>query len=208
MNSPLVIAIDGPAASGKGTLARRIATHYGMEYLDTGSLYRAVAAKLLAAGGRAEDVALAVRAAQNLQPQDLQHPDLRSEATGKAASIVAVIPAVRTALLEYQRNFAKSPRGAVLDGRDIGTVILPDADLKFFITASAEARAQRRFLELQSKGTPADYSLVLADIQARDARDETRAIAPLKPAADAVIVDTSEIDADAVFQWVAERIGA
>jgi cytidylate kinase len=189
----VIIAIDGPAASGKGTLARRIAQHFGLRHLDTGLLYRAVGMK------RAEQGMDPVAAAESLTAADLDHPGLRSEEAGRAASEVAVIPAVRSALLEFQRRFAKQAPGAVLDGRDIGTVICPDADVKLFVTASVEARAERRWKELRAKGEQVIESAVLEDLRARDARDASRDVAPLVPAADAVLLDTSELNADAAF---------
>jgi cytidylate kinase len=189
----VIIAVDGPAAAGKGTLARRLAAHFGLRHLDTGLLYRAVGVKSRASG---ED---AVRVAENLAAEDLGHPALREEAAGRAASEVAAIPAVRAALLEFQRRFARLPPGAVLDGRDIGTVVCPDADVKLFVTASAEKRAERRWKELLAKGEPAIAERVLRDMQERDARDAARDVAPLAPAADAVLLDTSELDADAAF---------
>jgi cytidylate kinase len=209
MTEPLVIAIDGPAAAGKGTLARRLADHYRLAYLDSGSLYRGVALTLLRQGGSAAEAA-AVAAAKALRPELLGDPELRAEATGALASKVAAIPAVRAALLDWQRDFAAHPpaerRGAVLDGRDIGTVVLPGAKVKFFITASDEARAMRRFKELQAKGGGAIYATVLEDMRERDARDTARATAPMKPAEDAEIIDTSALDADQVFQRARDRI--
>jgi cytidylate kinase len=200
----LVIAIDGPAAAGKGTLARRLAEHYGLAYLDSGSLYRGTALSLLRQGLASPDEASAVAAAQSLKPELLADPDLRAEATGALASKVAAIPAVRAALLNWQRGFAATPpggkQGAVLDGRDIGTVVLPDAIVKFWIVASDEARADRRFKELQAKGEGAIYARVLEDMRERDARDTARATAPMKPAEDAEIIDTSALDAEQVFQ--------
>jgi len=209
MTEPLVIAIDGPAAAGKGTLARRLADHYRLAYLDSGSLYRGVALTLLRQGGPAEEPA-AVAAAKALHPEILTDPELRAEATGALASKVAAIPAVRAALLDWQRNFAAHPpadkKGAVLDGRDIGTVVLPGAKVKFFITASDEARAMRRFKELQAKAGGAIYATVLEDMRERDARDTARATAPMKPAEDAEIIDTSALDADQVFQRARDHI--
>ena len=206
----LVIAIDGPAAAGKGTLARRLAEHYGLAYLDSGALYRGTALSLLRQGVTAPDEASAVAAANALRPELLTDPELRAEATGALASKVAAIPAVRAALLAWQRGFAAAPprgkKGAVLDGRDIGTVVLPDARVKFWIVASDEARALRRHKELQAKGEASIYARVLEDMRERDARDTARATAPMKPAADAEIIDTSALDADQVFQRAREHI--
>jgi cytidylate kinase len=208
----LTIAIDGPAAAGKGTLARRLAAEYNLAYLDSGSLYRGTALTLLRDGPFGEDWAEseAVAAAQKLRPELLADPELRAEATGRLASKVAAIPAVRAALLDWQRDFAKHPpagkRGAVLDGRDIGTVVLPDAMVKLFITASDEARARRRFKELQEKGETAIYARVLEDMRERDARDTARSTAPMRPAEDALIIDTSALDADQVFRLAKDRI--
>lgn len=193
----LVIAIDGPAAAGKGTLARGLAARLGLAYLDTGSLYRAVGAKLLAGGGDPADAEVAAQVAQSLTPADLGRPDLRTEAVGKAASEVAANPRVRAALLDFQRGFAANPpdgkAGAVLDGRDIGTVVCPDAPAKLFVDASVEIRARRRMEELQQGGSDAIYAAVLADLKERDARDRTRADAPLKPADDAELLDTTDL---------------
>lgn len=200
----MIIAIDGPAAAGKGTLARRLAAHFGFAFLDTGSLYRAVAAKVLRAGGNAEDTAAAAQAAQTLSSGDLDAPDLRSEAVSQAASIVAAQPAVRATLLEFQRRFARTPPGgapgAVLDGRDIGTVICPEPEVvKFYVHASLEARAERRFKELQARGDSATYAGVLQDMKDRDARDSTRGVAALKKADDAYDLDTTGLNPDQVF---------
>ena len=207
----LVIALDGPAASGKGTLARRLAEAFDLAYLDTGSLYRAVAARVLANGADPQDEAVAATAAEALDPADLQRPDLRSQTVGAAASQVAAQPRVRQALLDFQRRFAARPpdglSGAVLDGRDIGTVVCPDADVKIYVVASPEVRAERRHRELIARGEPSIYPQVLAEIQERDARDSARAAAPLKPADDAVQLDTSELDIEAAFQ-AAKRIVA
>lgn len=189
----MIIAVDGPAAAGKGTLARGLARHFGYRFLDTGSLYRMAARALLDGGHQPEDRAAAIAAARTLDPKRYAEADLRSEAVAAAASIVAAIPEVRAALLGFQRDFAKVPPGAVLDGRDIGTVVCPDADVKFFITASPEIRARRRSLELAEQGTPAPYQQVLADIHARDARDRSRPTAPLVPAPEAHVIDTSDM---------------
>jgi len=194
-----VIAIDGPAAAGKGTLARRLAAQLGLPYLDTGLLYRAVGRRVLDRGADPRDAAIAEAEARALDPADLDRPDLRGPEADAAASAVAAIPAVRAALLEFQRSFGRA-RGAVLDGRDIGTVVFPDAAVKLFITASPEERARRRFLELRSRGVAADPDQVLAEIAARDAQDANRPVAPLKPAADAIVIDTTALDADAAFE--------
>lgn len=195
----MIIALDGPAASGKGTLAKRLADHLGFACLDTGLLYRAVARDVARNGFRLEDAWAAVAAARSLEPRELEDPDLRGTAAGDAASIVARIPEVRAALLAYQRDFARQPPGAVLDGRDIGTVVCPAAEVKLFVTASAETRARRRFLELADRGEGAAEAEVLADLRARDARDAGRAAAPLKPAPDAHLLDTTNLDIDAAF---------
>ncbi len=196
----LVIAVDGPAASGKGTLARRLAAYYGLSYLDTGSLYRATGLAVEAAGARPDDQPAALNAAQTLDPSFYSEDQLRSPGAGEAASQVAAIPAVRSALLEFQRNFAATPPGAVLDGRDIGTVVCPDADAKLFVTAQPETRAQRRHLEHAGRGDELSYENVLADIRRRDERDSGRAVAPLKPAEDAILLDTTELGIEAAFQ--------
>ena len=189
----MIIAIDGPAAAGKGTLSKRLAAHFGLRHLDTGLIYRAVGVK------RNETGQDAVAAAESLTADDLAHPGLRGEGAAQAASEVAAIPAVRQALLEFQRRFASEPPGAVLDGRDIGTVVCPDAEIKLFVTASLQKRAERRWKELLAKGEPAIAERVLQDMQERDARDAARDVAPLAPAADAILIDSSELDADAVF---------
>jgi cytidylate kinase len=196
----VIVAIDGPAASGKGTLARRLAARYGLPHLDTGLLYRATARALLDEGRRLEDVGAAVKAARGLALIDFDEAALRGREMGEAASIVAAIPDVRAALVDAQRRFAGRTSGAVLDGRDIGTVICPDAEVKIFVTASPETRAQRRALELRSRGEPANYAKVLADILHRDQRDSSRAAAPLKPASDALILDTTDLDVEGTFQ--------
>ena len=196
----LIIAIDGPAASGKGTLAKRIAAHFGIPYLDTGLLYRAVARDVASAGHGIEDAAAAVVAAKSLDARSLSDPALRGPRAGDAASIVAKIPEVRAALLEYQRDFARREgRGVVLDGRDIGTVVCPDADIKIFVTASDEARARRRHLEHQARGEAVDYDQVLQDLRRRDARDSGRSVAPLEAASDALGLDTTDLDPDQAF---------
>lgn len=195
----MIIAIDGPAAAGKGTLARRLAAHFGISYLDTGLLYRAVGLAVIEAGGRPDDPQAAAAAAQSLDPRRLADPGLRSEAAGDAASKVGAIPAVRSALLDFQRRFAAAPTGAVLDGRDIGTVVCPGAEIKIFVTASLERRAERRLKELQAKGLSVIPERVLADMRERDARDAARDAAPLVPAKDAIVLDTSALDVEAAF---------
>lgn len=207
---PLVIAIDGPAASGKGTLARRLAEHLNLEYLDTGSLYRAVGMKIIYAGREPSDLQAALEAAQAIDAEDLANPRLRQERIGQAASIVSAFPEVRAALLEFQRKFAKKSaiagRGAVLDGRDIGTVVYPDADFKFFITATLFARAKRRHKELEGQGIAVIFESVLEDLRERDERDEKRMVAPMRPADDAYIIDSSKMDASEVFKAAIDLI--
>jgi CMP/dCMP kinase len=199
----MIVAIDGPTAAGKGTLARRLAAHFDLAYLDTGLLYRAVGRKLLAAGGDPADIALATQVALALGPEDLERADLRAQEVAEAASKVAAIPAVRACLLAFQQNFARHPpmgkAGAILDGRDIGTVVCPDADVKLFLTASPEVRAQRRHTELLGRGVGSIYARVLSEVRGRDERDSRRDVAPLLPAPDAVELDTTGLDADAVF---------
>jgi cytidylate kinase len=196
----VIIAVDGPAASGKGTLARRLASHFGYHYLDTGSLYRAVALAVLKKGAEPSDAQAAESAAESLILPDRDDPALRSEAVSAAASVVAAFPQVRAHVLEYQRKFAATAPGAVLDGRDIGTVVCPDAKVKLFVTANAEVRARRRLLERQAQNEQVDYEELLADIRARDDRDTNRKVAPLKPAADARLLDTSDLDIETAFQ--------
>ena len=197
MDRAFTIAIDGPAAAGKGTISKAVARHFDCAHLDTGLLYRAVGAKVLSG----QDP---VVAAQGLTPEDLEAPDLRSSEVAQSASRVAVIPEVRAALLAFQRSFARRAGGAVLDGRDIGTVICPEAEVKLFVTASAEVRAERRHAELRENGTDISLAQVLADVKDRDDRDQTRAEAPLKPAEDAVLIDTSTLSIeDAVAAAVA-----
>jgi cytidylate kinase len=190
----MIIAIDGPAASGKGTLAKRLAAHYGLLHLDTGVIYRAVAHALISAGADLKDEAAAVRAAGELDPESFDDPALKSQKVGTAASVVSAIPRVREVLVEFQRQFASKPPGAVLDGRDIGTVICPDAEVKIFVVADPKIRARRRTLEARARGEEADEAAVLADILARDERDQNRAVAPLKPAKDAYLLDNSNLD--------------
>ncbi|MBE1283780.1 MAG: (d)CMP kinase [Rhodobacteraceae bacterium] len=187
------VAVDGPAAAGKGTISKAVAQQLGLAHLDTGLLYRAVGAKTLAGHSPIE-------AARALQPEDLDSGDLRTADVAQAASKVAILPEVRAALVDFQRAFADRPGGAVLDGRDIGTVICPDADVKLFVTASAEIRAERRYLELNAKGATTSREEVLADVKARDERDMNRSEAPLKPAKDAVTLDTSALSIDEALQ--------
>jgi cytidylate kinase len=195
----MVIAIDGPAASGKGTLARRLATHLGRPHLDTGLLYRAVARAMLDAGWALEDESRAARVAAELDMAVMDGKSLRGREMGEAASIVSAFGPVRDALLAYQRRFATQPGGAVLDGRDIGTVVCPSAEVKLYVTASPEERARRRHRELSTAGDETSYEAVLADIRRRDQRDETRSAAPLKRAEDAILLDTTALDADSAF---------
>ncbi|HJZ44176.1 MAG TPA: (d)CMP kinase [Hyphomicrobiaceae bacterium] len=195
----MIIAIDGPAASGKGTLGKRIADHFGLAHLDTGLLYRAVARDVRRKGGRLDDAGLATAAARELDPSTLEDPALRAPGLGEAASIVARIAPVRAALLQFQRDFARRPPGAVLDGRDIGTVVCPDADVKIYVTASPEVRARRRHRDKTSRGEPATYEAVLEDIRRRDERDASRDAAPMRQAADAFLLDTSNLDIEAAF---------
>jgi cytidylate kinase len=195
------VAIDGPAAAGKGTISRAVAAHFGFAHLDTGLLYRAVGAKVL-------EGADAIEAAEALRAEDLQAGNLRTAEVAQAASKVAVIPEVRAALVDFQRAFARRDGGAVLDGRDIGTVICPDAEVKIFVTASPEVRAKRRFLELQAAGSTMSLDEVLADVLARDARDSERATAPMKPAEGALILDTSELTIDEAVAVATKAIAA
>jgi cytidylate kinase len=208
----VIIAIDGPAAAGKGTLARRLAKHFRLAYLDTGLIYRAVGMGVVRQGGDPDDAEAAERVAAALAPEDLDAPDLRDDAAADAASRVSAIPGVRARLLAFQRNFAENPpkpaKGAVLDGRDIGTVVCPDADVKLFVTASVEVRAARRFKELRERGLEAIHGRVLADMKARDARDSARAASPLEPAKDAIQLDTSDLDADQAFAAALDIVAA
>jgi cytidylate kinase len=199
--TPTIIAIDGPAASGKGTLAKRIADHYGFAHLDTGALYRAVGVATIRAGGDPSDEQFTTRIAEDLDLTLLDDPAIRTREAGPAASKVAVHPGVRAALLAFQRTFAKVPprnaKGAVIDGRDIGTIICPNAHAKLFVTATPEVRARRRFLDLCAQGSNLTEAAVLADIRERDARDSNRAAAPLLKAADAILLDTTDLDIEA-----------
>ncbi len=199
----MIIAIDGPAAAGKGTLARRLADHFGLALLDTGLLYRAVGMNLVRNGHNPDDAKAAEATAKALKPEDLEAGDLRDDAAADAASRVSAFPGVRKALLAFQRGFAANPpagaKGAVLDGRDIGTVVFPSADVKLFVTASVEVRAERRYKELRERGLDAIHGRVLADMKERDARDQDRAVSPLVPAEDAYQLDTSDWDADQAF---------
>jgi CMP/dCMP kinase len=207
---PLIIAIDGPAASGKGTLARRVAERFGLAHLDTGKLYRATALGVIEAGGDPTDPVAAEKAAHSLDFSRLSDPRLLQEDVAGASSVVAAIPAVRAALLDAQRRFARHPpapdKGAVLDGRDIGTVVCPDATVKLFLVASAEFRAERRVKELRQSGAAAIYNDVLQDMRERDARDSERRVAPLAAAPDAITIDTTLLDADQVFEQASELI--
>lgn len=196
----MIIAIDGPAASGKGTIARRLAAHYKLPHLDTGLLYRATARALMEAGERLDDEARAVEAARGLALSDFDEEKLRGREMGEAASVVGAIPAVRAALLQMQRSFANRDGGAVLDGRDIGTVICPDATVKIFVTASPETRANRRALELKGRGEKVDFAAVLEDIRKRDERDSARSSAPLIAAKDAMHLDTTLLDVEAAVK--------
>ncbi|MBI1776052.1 MAG: (d)CMP kinase [Proteobacteria bacterium] len=196
----MIVAIDGPSASGKGTLARRIAKALGLPCLDTGLLYRATARRLIAAGIAAGDEAAALKAAEAVTAADLEAPGLRDEAVTRLASLVAAMPAVRRALFDFQRRFAGTPGGAVLDGRDIGTVVCPDADIKIYVDAAPEVRAERRVRELRERGLEAIPSAVLGDLLERDARDRGRRAAPLARAKDAFLLDTSQLDADQAYE--------
>jgi cytidylate kinase len=199
----MIIAIDGPAAAGKGTLAKRLAKEFDLALLDTGLLYRATGMAVVRAGGDPADPVKAEAAARSLDPASFADPALRGDEAAQAASKVAAIPAVRAALLDFQRSFAKSPpppaKGAILDGRDIGTVVLPDAEAKLFVTASMEIRAMRRHKELLERGVSSIYARVLEEMRERDERDSQRAVAPLTPATDALLLDTSDMDAEAAF---------
>jgi CMP/dCMP kinase len=211
-DAPVIVALDGPAASGKGTLGRRLASHFGYAYLDSGLLYRAVGWRMLSEGLDPGDSTAAARIAAELEENDLKAAELREDRVANAATIVAAHPEVRQALVGYQRAFATQPPrgapGAVIDGRDIGTVICPDADCKIFVDASVEVRARRRLKELQDRGVESIYSRVLRDMEERDARDRNRPVAPLIPADDAFKLDTTDLDADAAFELSAAFIAA
>ena len=206
-----VIAVDGPAASGKGTIARALARHFRLPHMDTGLLYRAVALNLWRWGGDPGVEFEALRACDDLGAA-AEDPELRSEPVSKIASMISAYPSVRAALLKRQQDFARQAGGAVLDGRDIGTVVVPDADVKLFVTATPEVRAERRLRELQGRGMPVHYADVLADIRARDERDSGRAVAPLKRAADALLLDTTDLGPEQAIaealRLCSERIGA
>ena len=204
----MIIAIDGPAASGKGTIAKQIARVYALHHLDTGLIYRAVAKAVLDAGFSPDDAARAIDAAIALDPTQFDEIALKAQAITEAASVVAAIPEVRQALMNYQREFAMRPPGAVLDGRDIGTVIAPGADVKLFVVATPEVRASRRVLEMRARGEAADESEVLADLLRRDERDSRRSAAPLKPAPDAHLLDTTHLDIDAAIRAAIDIVEA
>lgn len=202
----MIIAVDGPSAAGKGTIARAIAAAMGYHFLDTGSLYRIVALMMLRQGKDLDDAEAAAKIAATIDPSAFDDNDLRGEEVAAAASRVSVFPEVRKNLLGFQRDFARRQPGAVLDGRDIGTVVCPDADVKLFITASPEVRARRRFQELLERGGDPAFETVLADVKARDARDAGRAHSPLKPAADAIVIDTSAIGRDEAIAAAIEHV--
>lgn len=203
-----IVAVDGPAASGKTTLARRLAAHFGLDFLDTGLLYRAVAHKLLQSGAALTDTAAAIAAARTIVAADLDPAALRSDAIGQGASVVAALPEVREALLGFQRQFGAAGPGAVLAGRDIGTVVRPDASHKIFVTASLEERARRRCRELQALNVPIIYEDVLETLQKRDARDRSRAASPMAPADDAFVIDTTEQDIETAFEAMRAYVAA
>ena len=204
----MIIAIDGPAASGKGTLGKRLAAHYGLRHLDTGLIYRAVAKALIDAGRSPNDVAAAATAAKTLDPSHFDEIALKAHSISEAASIVSAVPQVRDALLSFQREFAAKPPGAVLDGRDIGTVICPNADVKIYVTATPEVRARRRAAEYKAQGRNIDEAAVSADIRKRDQRDQNRAAAPLKQAPDAHLLDTTHLDIDAAIRAAIDIVEA
>ncbi|PKP78877.1 MAG: cytidylate kinase [Alphaproteobacteria bacterium HGW-Alphaproteobacteria-3] len=196
---PLVIAVDGPAASGKGTISRKLAEHYGLHYLDTGSLYRAVAAIMLKQEITLTDENSAASVAKSLTLENIDEASIRTAEVGRVVAIVASMPGVRAAILDFQRNFSSQQPGAVLDGRDIGTVVCPDAQVKIFVTASPEIRAHRRWLELNNSGVEVSEAQILEDVRERDRRDAERAASPMKPAADAYLLDTSDLSIEAAF---------
>jgi cytidylate kinase len=204
----MIIAIDGPAASGKGTIAKRLAEHYGLPHLDTGLIYRAVAKAVLDAGQKLEDRASVNAAALALDPARFEEGELKRPGVGEAASVIAAYPDVRAALFNFQQEFAAAPNGAVLDGRDIGTVICPQADVKIFVTASPQERARRRTLELRGQGQDVRETDVLADILTRDERDQSRTVAPLRPAPDAYVLDTTGLDIEAAVAAAIARVEA
>ena len=204
----MIIALDGPAASGKGTLGKRIALHYGLRHLDTGLIYRAVAKALVDAGAELTDAERAAAAARTLDPARFDEQNLKTHEIAEAASIVSALPQVRAALVAFQREFGRAPPGAVLDGRDIGTVIFPDADIKIFVTAMQEVRARRRAAELKASGNAVSEPEVLADILRRDERDTKRAAAPLKAAPDAHLLDTTHLDIEAAFRAAIDIVEA
>jgi len=204
----MIIAIDGPAASGKGTLARHLARHFGLRHLDTGLLYRAVAKALLDAGQSLHDEATASAAAKAIDAASLDEKALKARGMSEQASLVSAFPGVRLALVELQRTFAATPPGAVLDGRDIGTVICPQAEVKIFVDAAPDVRARRRAVELAAKGEAVEEATILADILRRDERDKNRAVAPLKPAADAHLLDTTHLDIDAAVRAAIDLVEA
>jgi CMP/dCMP kinase len=204
----MIIAVDGPAASGKGTLGKRLAAHYGLRHLDTGLIYRAVAKRMLDAGEALDSVDIAVKFASALDPATFDESALKRQNVGAAASVVSALPQVRAALLAFQREFGRPPPGAVLDGRDIGTVVFPDSEVKIFVTATPETRARRRLAELERAGEVVNYDEVVADIRRRDERDTSRAVAPLKPAPDAHLLDTTHLDIDAAFRAAVDIVEA
>ncbi len=204
----MIIAIDGPAASGKGTLAKRIAAHYGFEHLDTGVLYRAVGRDVLKAGHSLDDASAAAKAAHSLDISTFDDPELRNQTNSDAASRVAVIPEVRAALLQMQKNFPRGKPGVVVEGRDIGTAVFPDADAKLYITASLEERARRRFRELNVAGENITYEAIYADLEARDNRDQTRTASPLRIAEDAHLLDTTKLDIETALLAAVRLIDA